>query len=80
MTHPSLADQAVAALAAVRAMGQNLSDDAPERHNVRSLKRAAENIIGEAMRQAHDLAYTAEQMSKDVSEAVKDARTQGATP
>lgn len=66
MTHQSLADKAVDAIAAVRAMGEGLGMDHPERHAVRDLKRAAEAILETALHQARGLAYTAEGLSTDM--------------
>ena len=66
---PSLADCAVSALAEVRAMGEKIGDDHPMRHAVRSMRRVAENILSEAMRQAVDLAYQSERLVKDYDEA-----------
>lgn len=74
MNQPSMADNAVDAIAAVRAMGEGLPIDAPERHAVRSLQRTAEDILIQAMRQARDLAYQAESLSKDMREAEKAAQ------
>lgn len=79
MNTPSLADNAVDTIAAVRAMGDGLPAEAPERHTVRSLKRIAEDILTTAMRQARDLAYQAEYLSKDMGDAVKAAQ-EGSTP
>lgn len=69
MSAPSLADCAVYAIAAVRAMGADMPPDAPERHTVRNLKRVAEDIISNALRQARDIAYTAEALSDDMRKA-----------
>ena len=66
MQHLSLADRAVDAIAAVRAMGEGLGMDHPERHAVRDLKRAAEAILETALHQARGLAYTAEGLSTDM--------------
>ena len=74
MNQPSMADNAVDAIAAVRAMGEGLPIDAPERHTVRSLKRIAEDILTTAMRQARGLAYEAESLSKDMREPEKAAQ------
>jgi hypothetical protein len=60
----SLADRAVHALALVAAMGENLSNDDPERHIVRNMKRTAEQAMSNAFQLASDLAYQA----KDVSD------------
>ena len=73
MSTPSLADSAVDAIAAVRAMGEGMPADAPERHVVRNLKRMAEDIIGNALRHARDRAYQAEGLSKDMRESERSA-------
>lgn len=65
----SLADDVVIALAEVRAIGENMDNEHPMRHAVRSMKRTAEDIIGNAMRQATDLAYQATRLEKDFQEA-----------
>lgn len=67
----SLADRAVAALAAVSAMGEGgMGLDHPERHAVRNLKREAENVLREAFTRAEWLAY----MAKDLPELVQAVR------
>ena len=66
----SLADQAVAALAAVRAMDEGMDLNHPERHTVRNLKRAAEEVLGNAFRTAQTLAY----MGSDVTSLVDNVR------
>jgi hypothetical protein len=58
----SLADQAVQALAMVKAMDEGLTNDDPHRHIVRSMKRIAEQNIAAALRGAIDLAW----LAKDV--------------
>lgn len=60
----SLADLSVTALAAVQGMGASLTNDHPERHQVRMLKRHAETAIATAMRMAIEMAYQAEDLSK----------------
>lgn len=58
----SLADQAVQAIAAVKAMGDDVTNEQPERHAVRLLQRLAEAQMAAGMRAAIDLAY----MAKDL--------------
>lgn len=70
-TPQSLADCAVSALAEVRAMGENLDNEHPMRHAVRNMKRMAEQIMTDSMRQATELAYNAERLVKDYDEATK---------
>lgn len=66
----SPADEAVAALAAVRAMDEAMDLNHPERHTVRNLKRAAEEVLGNAFRTAQTLAY----MASDVTSLVDNVR------
>lgn len=70
----SLADEAVAALAAVRAMDEGMDLNHPERHTVRNLKRAAEEVLGNAFRTAQTLAY----MASDVTSLVDNVRLEEA--
>jgi hypothetical protein len=75
MSHSeSLADQAVTTLAAVAAMDNKVTNDHPERHAIRNLKRTAQDILSSALRQARDLAYQAEQLHEDM------ARVRAASP
>ncbi len=60
----SLADQVIQALSAVRGIDEGVDNDAPERHQLRSLKRVAERIISDAMRTAIDLAWQAKDLRK----------------
>lgn len=55
----SLADAAVETLAAIRAMDDGMTLDHPERHVIRDLKRTAESIVADALRQAQGLTFTA---------------------
>jgi hypothetical protein len=78
----SLADQAVQALAMVKAMDANMTNDRPERHQVRQLKRLAEAAIAAGLRQAIDFAWMAQELSamvKDVEQAT-ETRLQGMQP
>lgn len=81
MQHLSLAEKAVDAIAAVRAMGEGLGMEHPERHAVRDLKRAAEAILETALHQARGLAYTAEGLSTDMrkEEAARAEASKAAT-
>lgn len=58
----SLADQAIEALAMVKAMDDSMSMEHPHRHSVRNLRRTAEDILRHAFRQAVDLAYQAQDL------------------
>lgn len=66
----SLADQAVQTLAAVSRIGEGMSNESPERHTIRSMKRIAEQAIESGLRIAMDLSYQAENLVKDLK---KDA-------
>lgn len=66
MTAPSLADQAVAALAAVSVMTDSVTNDHPERHTIREMKRTAEDILESAIRHARGIARMAEQLQRDM--------------
>lgn len=71
----NLADQAVQALAAVRAMDARIDLDHPERHSVRALKRHAENILARAFQQAQELVYIA----ADLTALVENVRAEQAS-
>lgn len=58
----SLADQAVQALAMVRAMDASIENTDPHRHLVRSLKRMAEARMAQAFREAQEMAYMAQEL------------------
>lgn len=74
-TQQSLADCAVAVLAEIRSIDANQDTSHPMRHTVRALKRVAERIMSDAMQQASDLAYQANQIVKDYDEAEKKKTT-----
>jgi hypothetical protein len=60
----SLADSAVAALAAVSRMDMDVTNEDDERHHIRTLKRLAEQTLSDAFRHATELAYLAEDVRK----------------
>ena len=60
----SLADQAVQALAMVKAMDEGLEMEHPERHAIRSMKRVAQQVIEAGLRSAIDLAWQANDLRK----------------
>jgi hypothetical protein len=66
----SLADQAVAALAAIARMDAEITSESPERHLVWSLKRQAEALLFDVLRRAHELAY----LASDIQRAMKEAK------
>ena len=65
MSQPSLADQAVSTLAAVARMDSNVTNEHPERHQVRKLKQLAEQTLADAMRRAMELAWFAEDIQTE---------------
>ena len=69
----SLADRAVDTLAAVRTMCDGVDNSHPERHTIRALKSAAEDILAAALRQARGLAYTAETLRSDMRRVEAEA-------
>lgn len=62
----SLADKAIECLSAVSKMGEQLGNDAVERHTVRGMKQAAEKMLDNAFFVATELAYRANQLSIDL--------------
>ena len=68
----SLADEAIIALAEVRAIGEKLGDEHPMRHAVRNIKRVAEDILTQSLRQVTDLSYQAERLVKDFDKLVSE--------
>lgn len=69
----SLADQAIAALAAVACMDDGLEIEHEERHQVRTLKRLAQKRLEEAFGAAQELAWLAEDVRKTAREAARGA-------
>ena len=70
-TQSSLADCAIDAVSAVRAIGEQIDNEHPMRHAVRSMKRTAGQILFDAFRQARDLSYQAERLTKDYDDSKK---------
>ena len=70
----SLADKAVEVLAMVKAMDADMTNDRPERHQVRNLKRLAEAAIDEGLRRAAEFAWMAKDLPGLVAEVDKLAR------
>ena len=70
----SLADQAVQALAMVKAMDENLNMEHPERHAIRNMQRIAKQVIEAGLRSATDLAWQAQdlrEMARQIEAADK---------
>lgn len=67
----SLADNFIAVIADLRALEFDIND--PMRFAVRGLRSEAEGIIGDALRHAQQLAYSARQLKEDHAAAVKEA-------
>lgn len=70
----SLADKAVEVLGIVKAMDADMTNDRPERHQVRNLKRLAEAAIDEGLRRAAEIAWMAKDLPSLVAEVDKRAR------
>lgn len=60
----SLADQAVQALAMVKAMDENLDMEHPERHVIRGMQYVAQQVIAAGLRSAIDLALQANDLRR----------------
>lgn len=65
---PSINDRAIEALSMVAQMGDGMSNDDPDRHIIRNLKRSAEKALDQAFILATDLAYQAQDVRKTFSE------------
>ena len=74
-TQTSLADLAVETLAAVIEMGNEVDNECPERHAIRSLKRVAEEAITSGFRLALELSWQAKQLKK-LSREIAEANNQ----
>lgn len=72
---PSLADMAVQTLAAVASMDAEVTNEHPYRHQVRTLKRVAEALIGNALRSANELAYIAKDIQREHEEQATGSNT-----
>lgn len=73
-TQTSLADLAIETLAAVIEMGNEVDNECPERHAIRSLKRVAEEAITSGFCLALELSWQAKQLKKlslEIAEANK---------
>ena len=70
----SIAEQFVDVLAMVRAMDADITNDHPERHQVRKMKRMAEAAIAEGLRRAAELVWLAKDLPSLVAEVDKQAR------
>jgi dUTPase len=75
MSPPSLADQAVETLAAVSSIDRDVTNDHPERFVIRYMKRIAQDIIANALRQAMDLAYQADSLKTDMRKSEQEKAT-----
>ena len=60
----SLADQAVQALAMVKAMDEGIDLQHPERYAIRNMQRVAQQVIEAGLRSAIDLAWQAQDLRK----------------
>lgn len=66
-----LAGKAITSLAAVQSIGENIDNDHPMRHQVRTLRRTAERVLADAFCVSWELAMQADQLVKDYDKAVK---------
>lgn len=72
----SVADRAVEALAAVKAMDQGVGLEHPERRAIREMKQIALKIISDALESATRLAYQASDL-RDLAAAIKTEAERG---
>lgn len=68
----SINDRAIEAMTAVSQIGRDLTNDSPERHIVRNLKRTAEQILSDAFCRVTDLHFQA----MAVSDTFRDQEAQ----
>ncbi len=73
-TVSSVNDRAIEAMAAVSQMGNGLTNESPERHIVRSLKRLAEHILSDAFIRATDLSFQAMDVSNTFKEQAQEPK------
>lgn len=66
----SIETRAVAALAAVQKIETHGQEFHPMRHVARQIKQQAEQVLSDAFRTAHALAYAAESLFDDYDKAV----------
>ena len=72
MTTESIETRAVAALAMMQRIGEDMESMHPMRHQVRALKQQAYAVLDEAFKHAHRLAYMAGDIVADHDKAVKE--------
>jgi len=74
----TLADRAIDALARVKAMGDGLDMQHPERHQVRQLQRLAEKLLTDAFIAADNLAWQASDLRILAREIESDCKPDNA--
>ena len=70
----SINDRAIEAMAAVSQIGNGLTNESPERHIIRSLKRTAEQILSDAFIRATDLSFQAMNVSNTFREQAQEPK------
>lgn len=70
----NLASRAITTLAAVQAMGESVDNSHPMRHQVRLLKRIAEDDLWHALGSAYNLSLAAEQVISDYDKTLEGAK------
>ncbi len=70
----SINDRAIEAMTAVSQMGNRLTNESPERHIIRSLKRTAEQILSDAFIRATDLSFQAMNVSDTFREQAQEPK------
>jgi len=78
MNGQSLAEKMVYALAKVSAIGEDLTNQHPLRHNVQNMKQTAERILMDAAEQATGLAYQATKLAYQADQLISDFEKQAA--
>ena len=70
----SINDRAIEAMAAVSQIGNGLTNESPERHIIRNLKRTAEQILSDAFIRATDLSFQAVNVSNTFREQAQEPK------
>ena len=78
MSQQSLADLAVETLAAVQQMNDGIGLEHPERHAIREMKQAAEQVLADAFRVAQRIVWASKTVREAVAEVTSVASQGGA--
>ena len=70
----SINDRAIEAMAAVSQIGNGLTNESPERHIIRNLKRTAEQILSDAFIRATDLSFQAMNVNNTFREQAQEPK------